>query len=266
MKTNPGPGFRKQIDQKPDDDAGRLTTRELFLLLRRGANEHLLYGESDFDRTIYTFDRKVIDISASSLCNKKDEKAIALVFKGDDRIYHCLAGADGRIQIENTQTCSLPLLMPLLNAERVKIIKSTYATDQKHLLGILVKADEQSSKTDDDDAESAPTFFNQELQRERERTQKAYFMLFLEATPRQPVKVGEWRMTICEIDAEVDFKVNAVAAMHHQEFAISWEQINGSNHNVEMYKACWDARDRYNLPMPRGYSCASTKFPASHMR
>ncbi|KUL88141.1 hypothetical protein ZTR_04144 [Talaromyces verruculosus] len=259
MKTNPGSGFRKQTDQKSDDDAERLTTRELFLLLRRGASEHLLYGEPGFDRTIYTFDGKVIDISASSLCNKKDEKAIALVFKGDERIYHCLAGADGRIQIENTQTCSLPFLMPLLNAERVNIIKSTYATDHKHLLGILVKADEQSSKTDDDDAESAPSFFSQELQRERERTQNAYFMLFLEATSRQPVRAGDYRMTICEIEAEDDFKVNAVAAKDYQEFAISWEQINGTNHNVEMYKACWDARDRYNLPMPRGYSFTSYK-------
>lgn len=264
MTTNPGSGFRKQTDQKPDDDE-RLTTRELFLLLRRGTSEHLLYGESSFDRTIYTFDGKVIDISASSMCNKKDEKAIALVFKGDDRIYHCLAGVDGRIQIENTQTCSLPLLMSLLNAERVNIIKSTYATDHKHLLGILVKPDEQSSKTDDDDVVSAPSFFNEELQRERERTQKAYFMLFLEATPRQRVRAGEYRMTICEIDAENDFKVNAVAAKDLQEFAISWEQTNGSNHNVEMYKACWDARDRYNLPMPRDYSCASIIFPASRI-
>lgn len=262
METNPGSGFRAQTDRKSNDDAERLTTRELFLLLRRGASEHLLYGESDFDHTIYTFDGKIIDISASSMCNKKDQKAIALVFKGDDRIYHCPAGADGRIQIENTQTCSLPLLKPLLNAERVSIVKSTYATctDYKHLLGILVKADEQSSKTDDDGVESAPSFFSQELQRERERTQRAYFMLFLEATPRHPVPPEECRATICEIQADDGFKVNALAAMDQQEFAISWEQTNGSNHNVDMYKACWDARHRYNLPMTRGYSCASTLF------
>lgn len=267
MKTNPGPGFRSQTDQKSDNDTERLTTQELFLLLRRGASEHLLYGESDFDRTIYTFNSKVIDISASSMCNKKDEKAIALVFKGDDRIYHCLAGIDGRIHIENTQTCSLPMLKPLLNAEHANIIKSTYATDRKHLLGILVKADEQSSRADDDDTETAPSFFKQELQwgreRERERFQKAYFMLFLEATP---VSVGGRRTTICEIQPDDGFKANAVAAIHPKEFAISWEQTNGNNHNVDMYYACWDARDRDLVPFTLRTSCVSTGPPVSHLR
>lgn len=256
MKTNPGRGFRSQTDQKSDDDdAERLTTRELFLLLRRGAGEHLLYGESGFDRTIYTFDGKVIDISASSMCNKKGKKAIALVFKGDDRIYHCLASADGRVQIENTQTCSLPLLMPRLNAERVSIIKSTYATDHKHLLGILVRAEEEDPRTDADDLEPVPSFFNQELQRERERTQKASFLLFLEATPRQPVGPGGWRTTICEIQGDYGFKANALAAMNSREFAISWEQTNGSDHSVDIYNACWDAHERYPGPMAQETAC-----------
>uniref|UniRef100_A0A093UW97 F-box domain-containing protein n=1 Tax=Talaromyces marneffei PM1 TaxID=1077442 RepID=A0A093UW97_TALMA len=259
MKTNPGPGFRSQSDPKSHDDVERLTTRELFLLLRRGASEHLLYGESDFDCIIYTFDGKVIDISASSMCNKKDGKAIALVFKGDDRIYHCLAGVDGTINIENTQTCSLPVLIPFLNAERVSIIKSTYATDHKHLLGVLVKAEEKGPETEADGLESAPSFFSQELQRERERTQKAYFQLFLEATPRQPIGPGECRTTICEIQADDGFKVNALAAMHHQEFAISWEQTNGNDHNVDIYKACWDAREHYHWPVTQGTSFTSYK-------
>ncbi|EED18378.1 F-box domain protein [Talaromyces stipitatus ATCC 10500] len=237
LKTNPGPGFRMQADQKSKDNTERLTTRELFLLLRRGASEHLLNGSVDFDRTMYTFNGKIIDNPACSMNYAKDRKAILLVFKDDERIYHCPTGANGKVRIENAQTCKLPVL----NLDRIRIIKTTYATDTEDLVGVIIKNEE--STLEDDDGE-APPFFNEELQREKQRYRTGYLLLFLEETQKIT------RVALCQLPDD-GYKVNALAAKFAHEFAISWEKIDGSDHMVSVYRA-WldDYKGRFTHGVP----------------
>lgn len=249
LKTNPGKNLESEAS-----GVLHIDTYELFLLLRKRAGEHLLDGIYKFDRTMYDFGGKILDVNASSFCRTSYSTTMTFVFKDDDKTYLCRLRSGEPMRLERIMECSLDVL----DAGHITIVKTAYLNNgDAEKLAVIVRG--QESEVDTNDVSAAA--FASEI-RQQPYQGNYYLLLFSFLDEWLSDESGiDVRTHICRLHGHDDCKLNALAITQRGDFAISWEQTSGlGDPEVLFYTTSLDE----SIQSDAAVRCTSTTFLPQH--
>lgn len=222
------PGLKAGVEQRD--------TRELFLLLRSRAADHLFNANFYADRALYDFNGQHLDLRASSVASGGHNPNLAVVCRDDARVHLFHASAGGSI----STTMSLKLPTDLLGV--VKVCQTTFIGDT----GVSVLVRSTTPLQQDAELDTLRLPFVQEARQSQPECH--YLVLYYDLSYSGDL------MTVCKIYDRELFTPIALAATGPPRFAISWQHTQLQRcHAVDLYTA-YPETDSDSIPFTCTFS------------